>query len=406
MPTPSDHAAPGVRGLSLFRTYTLLSYVIAAGGVLLWNLSAWAPQVPVSTPALTAAGLSGVTVLVGTTWLLAQRLVVVIDTSAPPRPGRAALITTALGTVVFAALVLRTGAGHLAVVPATFAAGATVTFVPRPRRDLVIIAIIAGVAAAMAAISSVGAAGGEDLVGDVVWATVITAAVIGTILLSIWSWDVAARLDAARRTAAELAIADERLRFAADLHDIQGHHLQVIALKSELAARLAAADPVAAVAHMREVNELALEAQRDVRRVVQGFRRASLRTEVTNALRVLDAAGVRGRASVAPDDVEAIGDRGRRLLALVVREATTNVIRHAAARSADVTLTITGGRATLAITNDGASGEVAEIGGLGALADRLGEEDGDLTWRAADGSFTVMASVPATTAQTAGEVVV
>ena len=144
------------------------------------------------------------------------------------------------------------------------------------------------------------------MVGAVLLPPVLLAITAATMLGLLWGWEVAARLERARRLSAELAVADERLRFAADLHDIQGHHLQVIALKSELAARLARTDPARAAAEMEEVQRLAAKALDDTRAVVQGYRRTSLDEEIANATRVLAAAGIDARMKVEP---AADGDR-------------------------------------------------------------------------------------------------
>ncbi|WP_344920516.1 sensor histidine kinase [Streptosporangium oxazolinicum] len=170
----------------------------------------------------------------------------------------------------------------------------------------------------------------------------------------LWAWDVADRLDQARHLAAEVAVKDERLRFAADLHDIQGHHLQVVALKSELAERLAESDPVRAAAEMREVRRLAADALRDTRAVVQGYRRTTLEDEIANAAKVLAAAGIdtavdRGRTT----GTDPLPEPARHVLGLVMREATTNVLRHSRARRAHIAYDVANGRARLRVGNDG-----------------------------------------------------
>lgn len=90
---------------------------------------------------------------------------------------------------------------------------------------------------------------------------------------SLWVWDVMVELDRTRRTAAELAVANERLRFAADLHDVQGHHLQIISLKTDLASRLLAKDnPHDAASHISDAHDAAQTALRETRALVQGYR--------------------------------------------------------------------------------------------------------------------------------------
>jgi two-component system, NarL family, sensor histidine kinase DesK len=224
-----------------------------------------------------------------------------------------------------------------------------------------------------------------------------------TSLGPLWAWDVAEQLDQARRLAAELAVADERLRFAADLHDIQGHHLQVIALKSELAARLATADPQRATEQMRAVHELATDALRDTRALVQGYRRTTLSDEIANATRVLAAADIDARTELEPGpagDTDRLSPSSRHLLGLVMREATTNVLRHSRARHAEVGYRVNGGHAHLQVRNDGAAEppggpSVAPPGtGLRTLAERLAAAGGELTWKHDGDHFQVSAVLP------------
>jgi two-component system sensor histidine kinase DesK len=211
----------------------------------------------------------------------------------------------------------------------------------------------------------------------------------------MWAWDVAGRLDRARRLEAELAVKDERLRFAGDLHDIQGHHLQVIALKAELASRLTGSDPARASAEMQEVRQLCADALRDTRAVVQGYRRTTLDDEIVNATRVLAAAGIDARTDQAPGEDE-LPDTARHLLGLVMREATTNVLRHSTAHHAEVDYRVTDDTARLRIDNDGAEETTASSDGTGltTLAERLRAADGELTWHRDGDRFTVTAVLP------------
>jgi two-component system sensor histidine kinase DesK len=292
-----------------------------------------------------------------------------------------------------------------AYAPVTVAAIAA-TFLPaRPRW-----ALLAGAAAAGSAVGGLVAwAAGDGLGEAVAYPAALTAVVAAATLGMLWSWDVADRLDGARGLAAELAVKDERLRFAADLHDIQGHHLQVIALKSELAARLAERDPARAAAEMEEVRQMATDAIRDTRAVVQGYRRTTLDEEIANATRVLAAADIDATMTV----VDAAGDAD--LLGLVVREATTNVLRHSRAVHASVDYRVVGGSARLRIGNDGVtdpagspgpsgspepsgspgpSGDGAGGTGLRSLAERLAAAGGSLTWARDGDRFEVAATLP------------
>jgi len=261
-----------------------------------------------------------------------------------------------------------------------------------------------------------------------VTAVAATALCLAALMIQLWVWEIANR-------GAEAAVTDERLRFAADLHDIQGHSLQVIALKSELAARLADTDPARAAAEMREVQALARDTLRDTREVAQGYREVSLHTEITNAVRVLAAAGIRCHTeSATPGRLPPTAER---LLALVVREATTNILRHSTAAEAAMTWSPSPDRLTLTIRNDAplavagsgsaggdgpadrdnqvaqqvpdsgggqGGGEARRAGdsrggsgpgsGLSALAQRFAAAGGRLTWRAEPHRFTLEAELP------------
>ncbi|MDO5617207.1 sensor histidine kinase [Kocuria sp.] len=112
------------------------------------------------------------------------------------------------------------------------------------------------------------------------------------VLISVWWWSVVFRLDAARQTESDLAVTRERLRFASDLHDIQGHHLQVIALKAELAERLLDRDLRGARQQLQETRQEAQTALEQTRALVQGLRQVSLEEELANAADVLSSAGI------------------------------------------------------------------------------------------------------------------
>jgi two-component system sensor histidine kinase DesK len=214
------------------------------------------------------------------------------------------------------------------------------------------------------------------------------------LLAQVWMLRVAERLDRARRLESAAAVTGERLRFAADLHDIQGHNLEVIAFKSELAERLAVADPERAVAEMREVQKLARQALGDTRAVVQGYRRVTLETEMGNAARVLTSAGIDCRIerdAGLPD----LPDEAAMAIGLVVREGTTNVLRHSAASWCTIALTTEAGSVHLLMGNDAPLGaRPGPAGGLAALAERLASTGGALHWHTASGEFTIEATVP------------
>ncbi|MFF3942808.1 sensor histidine kinase [Streptomyces phaeofaciens] len=217
-----------------------------------------------------------------------------------------------------------------------------------------------------------------------------------------WNLAVLWEADRAGEVEARLAVAEERLRFGRDLHDVMGRNLAVIALKSELAVQLARRGRPEAVDQMIEVQRIAQESQREVRDVVRGYREADLGVELAGAQGVLTAAGivceVRGDPGGLPAGVQSA-------LGWVVRETTTNVLRHGDAGRCSVELRVTEGRVVLTVENDGvepvASGAAGPEGaggsGLAGLRERLRRVDGTLEagFAAAD-TFRVVAQVPLT----------
>ncbi|MCP2259486.1 two-component system, NarL family, sensor histidine kinase DesK [Streptoalloteichus tenebrarius] len=209
--------------------------------------------------------------------------------------------------------------------------------------------------------------------------------------MQVWLWDVGLQLDRARATEAELAVVTERLRFAADLHDILGHSLEVIALKAELATRLP--DAAAAREAMTEVRDTAQDALREVREVVRGYRRADLATELTGVRSLLHAAGIHCRITGEPHGVD---PERQAVLGTVLREAITNVLRHAQATECSIGFETSEEEVRLVVVNDGATGVAGDGTGLAGLAARLEAVGG--RFRAAPepgGRFRVWAAVPA-----------
>ncbi|MFR0353556.1 sensor histidine kinase [Streptomyces sediminimaris] len=208
-----------------------------------------------------------------------------------------------------------------------------------------------------------------------------------------WTLSVLWEAERAREVETRLAVAEERLRFGRDLHDVMGRNLAVIALKSELAVQLARRGRPEAVDQMIEVQRIAQESQREVRDVVRGYREADLGAEIAGAQGVLSAAGiacaVRGRTGGLDTEVQST-------LGWVVREATTNVLRHGDAAQCDIALARDEGRVVLTVENDGASDTAAGGGsGLAGLRERLSAVGGTLRAGPAGGDvFRVVAEVP------------
>ncbi|MGA5302456.1 sensor histidine kinase [Nucisporomicrobium flavum] len=236
-------------------------------------------------------------------------------------------------------------------------------------------------------------AGSRGAVTQALVDAAITALGAGGLYAQIWVLHVAERLERARTLERAAAVSEERLRFAADLHDIQGASLHVIALKSEFAQHLVTGDPARAVAELREVQELALRALTETTDVVNGYRNVSLDREIVNAARVLRSAGIAVTIPELPD----IKEPAKALFGLVVRECTTNVLRHSAATRCEIKVFVNDGLAELRLTNDRPLDPApAPAGGLAGLAGRLTAAGGALDYAGTPENFTVRATVPVT----------
>jgi two-component system sensor histidine kinase DesK len=197
----------------------------------------------------------------------------------------------------------------------------------------------------------------------------------------------------AHEEAERLAAVAERERIARDLHDLLGHTLSVIVLKSELAAKLADRDPARAAAEIREVEQISRQALAEVRRAVHGYRGERLETELASGRRALEAAGV-SLVTEGHIDPSALGADEERALALALREAFTNVVRHARATTCRVDLGRDAGRVRLTVSDNGIGGASPEGAGLAGMRSRLAAVGGGLRRGAGPGMCLVL-EVPA-----------
>ncbi|MFG2220915.1 MULTISPECIES: sensor histidine kinase [unclassified Streptomyces] len=253
---------------------------------------------------------------------------------------------------------------------------------------------VLGAAVGMAAVCALLGLPGPTAAGFAAAVLVTSGVMVLTSGCAVWLLNVVRELDAARELQSQLAVAEERLRFGRDLHDVMGRNLAVIALKSELAVQLARRGRPEAVEQMIEVQRIARESQHEVREVVRGYRKADLAVELAGALSVLHAAGIDGTAE--GDDGSALPPDVQSALGWVVREATTNVLRHSEARSCTIRLS-TGASAVLSVDNDGVP-EAAAGGtsgsGLNGLRERLATLGGTLDTESLAGAFHLTAAVP------------
>lgn len=194
-----------------------------------------------------------------------------------------------------------------------------------------------------------------------------------------------AQLACAREQLVDLAVSRERERVARDVHDILGHSLTVITVKSELAGRLLEAVPGTdrARSEVADVERLAREALADVRATVSGMREVSLTGELVTARRALEAAGIHADLPTAVDVVPA---RHRQLFAWALREGVTNVVRHSGATACVVRLS----GDCVEIRDDGRGAEGDDGNGLAGLRARAGAAGARVeTGRAPEGGFVL-----------------
>ncbi|MFD1322493.1 sensor histidine kinase [Micromonospora sonneratiae] len=221
----------------------------------------------------------------------------------------------------------------------------------------------------------------------------VTAAIIG----------LAATTAELRRTREELArsaVDQERLRFARDLHDLLGHSMSVIVVKAEAVRRLMDRNPAQALAQASDIETVGRQALTEIREAVSGYRESNLAAELERGRSALTTAGVTQDVQLTgpplPPDVETV-------LGWVVREATTNIIRHSDATQVEIVLRHDPERIRLEITDNGTNSPphrpydqpAATSGnGLKGLAERLAEAGGTLVAQAGPrGGFQVVAEL-------------
>lgn len=202
-------------------------------------------------------------------------------------------------------------------------------------------------------------------------------------------YDIVQELEASRDREAELAVIRERVRFAGDLHDIQGHTLHVVKLKAALACKLVHSDPARAEVELQEIHGLVSDTIKQTKELAYGQRRLNLSAEVENAKNLFEAAGIRVRVTRESEADARVSE----MLGQVLRETTTNILRHAQAAWVRITLTASG----ITIVNDGAArnGTPLELRGLSALRQRIVDDGGELHVSLRGGEFTTAAAFPA-----------
>jgi two-component system sensor histidine kinase DesK len=211
----------------------------------------------------------------------------------------------------------------------------------------------------------------------------------GTLVATLAIWGISTAITrnvevlAVREENTRLELADERNRFARDLHDILGHSLTVITVKAELASRLFDVDTDRARAELADLERLSRDALADVRRAVEGYRELTLPGELARARAALSAAEI---DAVLPNSTDEVPTERRELFAWTVREGITNVIRHSAARRCQVTLTAD----AVEIRDDGRGPSGGTPGhGLVGLRERAGAVGATVVTEALDPGFSL-----------------
>jgi two-component system sensor histidine kinase DesK len=195
------------------------------------------------------------------------------------------------------------------------------------------------------------------------------------------------RLGLAEEEVSRLARIAERERIARDLHDVLGHTLSLIVLKSELASKLIESDPVRTAAEIRDVERISREALTEVRAAVAGYRSAGLESELAHAGEALRSAGIELDSNVEPVTISASQES---VLAMAIREAVTNIVRHAGARSCRLTLRHRMSSCELEISDDG-KGSVAPDGfGIIGMRERVEALGGTLERDGSEGMRLIL----------------
>lgn len=317
-------------------------------------------------------GLAGFMVVAGWFWLR-------VRPRAAARGG--ALAVAALAAL--AALLVLAGPGRWWPLPIYVAAVAGAL---SPARRAAV--AVAGVALLVAALSWYA---GPDPVFAL--AAVFVVALVGALTMSTTALISAnVRLRAARAEIGRLAVSEERLRFARDVHDVLGHSLSLIVMKAGLSVRLARAGDERAPGEMVDVEQVALDALRQVRDVVAAYRTPSLDEELRASRLLLDVAGIRFVQLGAVETVPAAVDAA---LGWAVREGVTNVVRHSGAGCCTIALHHLPESVRLEIADDGAGAAPATEGnGLRGLRERMLGLRGEMTLRSSTAGFVLAVSIP------------
>ncbi|HEX4005680.1 MAG TPA: sensor histidine kinase [Acidobacteriaceae bacterium] len=223
-----------------------------------------------------------------------------------------------------------------------------------------------------------------------------TIIVGGTNLFHAQRMRANSKLQMAHEEIEHLAKLAERERIARDLHDVLGHTLSVVVLKSELAGKLMDRDPARARREIGEVEHIARKALTDVREAIRGYRAEGLAAEIDHAHRTLDAAGVTLECGDKPPQLPPAAET---VLSLIVREAVTNIVRHAQASHCRLEIEASGEGTALVVEDDGRGGIRQEGNGLRGMRERVEALGGRFRIESSQGTRLVIQIPPQTPAQ-------
>lgn len=220
--------------------------------------------------------------------------------------------------------------------------------------------VLGGLAVFQVALSVIRLADTAPAVNNLINSVLVGGVGIGARLL----WQSYRELLAAREEIARLAVSEERLRFARDLHDLLGQSLAVLVLKSELVAKQVPVDTEETTRQeLRDLARVARKSLNDVREAAAGYRRPSLSMEIGNARGALRAAGI---GLLVEDTLGRVAAEQDAVLAWCVREGVTNVLKHSGASKCVLRLSREDGCARLEVTDDG-RGAATLVGGIGLI---------------------------------------
>ncbi len=375
--------------------YTRWSFYFLFAALPLFAVGALGTEVdplPPAAGALFVVGTAG-TAVAG---VLVTRRGLAAHHSGEPLPGTTVVAAFAVAGLMAAAGVWAFGGSGSPVVPwsVSIPLGAVLTACATvwTTRELVPPAVVIGVLSGVASFL-----GGSPVPAAIAQAVSLAIAVVAVALafrVTVWILDVVREMARSRGVQLQLAVAEERLRFARDLHDVMGRDLSTIAVKSQLAGALVRRGQPGATDELDDISRIAEGSLREVRELVRGYRTADLGGELAGARSVLRAAGVACTVS-GEDDGPALPQQLQTALAWVVREAVTNVLRHSRATQCTITVTVGAQEVELSVVNDGVDATGSAWGsGLTGLAERLATVDGRLRAGADGDRFVLSASLP------------